>query len=1020
MATANKSVNLRAAAMKSAHAARFSHLLPLLSARVLLLVLPSSAGEHSHPIADRTNCHVHPALEISLFAKEPDVVDPVALTFDEDGRMYVVEMRDYPYGFGANRRPGGTIRLLADTNGEGQADRSSVFADNLSFPTSICPWKGGVLVTAPPEVVFLKDTNADGRADVREVILKGFTLGVTDGNVNGLRWGLDNRVHGLNGGKGGKVTSLRKLGPAESLASLDFSFDAGTGDFATTYRTSAGFGLVFDDWGRSFVTYNINHIQQRIIPEHYLRRFPGFPPVEATESISDHGDMAQIFPIAVAETRPNHPEQSGHFSAAGGMGYLGWIGLGDNLYGSILVCDVVGNLVHRDRVKEDGPTFQASRSPDEQSEEFFASRDPAFRPIGVEVGPDGAIYLIDMQRDVIEHPDYIPEKMRSRLDLRAGDDRGRIYRLTAKTGSSARKPNLSSASTFTLVNELSNPNQWWRVTAQRLLIERQDKRSVDALVKLVKVGKEPLGRLHALWTLSGLRAQDEALLERGLSDAHAGIRENALVLAEAFVPNTKRLAERILAMASDSSPRVRFQAALTLGQVEHPYVRQALQSILLNDHQYRWTRVAVLSSLRSGAGDVFVSLLANSGFRKQVTPPKADLFRELADLAAARDGAKGVSAVLNAVADSRVDERLKLASLDGLNSGLSRAATPIKPADDAAAALGQLLTNASAALLAAAWTTSRALGLPENETQRKALDDARQRATEVTRTAESRVDDIKLLALGSYPAVKQTLFALLEGVQPSSVQTAAIQALRQFSDPDVAQRLVGSWRSLAPAVRTPVVNLLLQRLSFHPHLVEAMENGRIGLGELNLDLEQRRRLLWESTPEIRTRAARLIGDEEYSHRKAVVEEWLQKLPASGDPQRGQADFEKICAPCHAVGGVGFHVGPDLSAASHRSVEDLLSNILDPNMAINPNYVTYTCETDSGEFETGILQSESAEAITLLQAAERKVVIPRQKIKRLESNFLSLMPEGLEAGMTPADVRDLIAFLQATRGEAATP
>ena len=985
---------------------------------VAALALPpassATAEESTHPVADGANCQWHPALEISLFAKEPDVVDPVALTFDADGRIYVVEMRDYPYGFGPERKPGGTVRLLEDKDGEGRADHSTLFADNLSFPTSICPWNGGVLVSAPPEIIFLKDTDGDGKADTREVVFKGFTLGVTDSNVNGLRWGLDNRVHGLNGGNGGTVTSPRKPGLTVALEKLDFSFDPQTADFATTFHTSAGFGLAFDDWGRSFVTYNIDHLQQRIVPERYLRRFPGFPPVEATQSISDHGEMARIFPISVAATRPNHPEQSGHFSAAGGMGYIGWSGFGQNLSGCVLVCDVVGNLVHRDLLEEDGPIFRASRSAEEQSREFFASRDPSFRPTGVELGPDGALYLIDMQRDVIEHPDYIPEKIRAKLNLRAGEDRGRIYRLSAKGAPPPVKvkPNLSRATTAALVEALANPNQWWRMTAQRLLLERHDARSVGPLKRMAESSREPLGRLHALWTLRGLRALDEGLIERALSDPHPGLRENALLLAEPFLPGSKRLSDRILTLAGDPSPRVRFQTALTLGQIRRPDVRAALQSILLNDYPYRWTRVAALSSLGTGAGDMFVALLGSGDFRQEITPPKTDLVRELADLAAAREETKGISAVLNALNDTRLDERLKLAALEGLQSGIARVGTPIKLRGSAAATLETLSASTSPSLLAAAWGISRALERPETESQRQALVAAARRALDPAREVEKRVEDIGLLALGDYRMLERDLFALLEGTQPAPVQDAAIAVLRRFNDPAVAKRLVERWRSLAPAVRAPVINLLLQRLPFHPYLVEAIETGRITLGELNLDLEQRRRLLWKSTPDIKARAAKLMSDEEYGNRKAIVEEWLQKLPASGDPQRGKAIFQKSCAPCHKVGDAGHQVGPDLTAVAHRSVEDLASNILDPNMAINPNYVAYHCETDSGELETGIRQSESAEAIVLVQASGKTVVIPRRKIVRLESSGLSLMPEGLEAGMTPGDLRDLIAFLQA--------
>src|SRR5262245_15332075 len=214
-----------------------------------------------HPIANKETSELHPALEITLFAAEPDVVDPVALTFDEDGRVYVLEMRDYPLGIGPNHKPGGTIRLLEDRDLDRKIDRSTVFAEGLSFPTSIAPWNGGVLVTAPPDILFLKDSDGDGNADVREVVLKGFQLRVTESNMKGLRWGLDKRVHRANGGNGGSITSSRKPGPPVPIRNLDFSFDPATGDFTPTYHTGAGFGLVFDDWGRSFTTYTIHHLQ---------------------------------------------------------------------------------------------------------------------------------------------------------------------------------------------------------------------------------------------------------------------------------------------------------------------------------------------------------------------------------------------------------------------------------------------------------------------------------------------------------------------------------------------------------------------------------------------------------------------------------------------------------------------------------------------------------------------------------------------------------------------------------------
>jgi putative membrane-bound dehydrogenase-like protein len=964
----------------------------------------------NHPIASSENCHVHPAVEISLFAKEPDVVDPVALTFDEAGRMYVVEMRDYPYGFGPQRKPGGTVRLLEDTNHDGRADRSVLFADNLSFPTSICPWNGGVLVTCPPEIIFLKDTDGDGRADVREVLFSGFTLGVTDSNVNGLRWGLDNRVHGLNGGNGGSVRSLRKPGAPVNLGDLDFSFDPATGDFTTTFRASGGFGLVFDDWGRSFVTYNIDHIQHRFIADRYLRRFPGFPPIAATCSISDHGDMARIYPISVAQTRPNHPEQSGYFSSAGGMGYVGWSGFGPDLEGNVMVCDVVGNLVHRDVIREAGPVFSAVRASSEQTEEFFASRDNAFRPVGLEAGPDGALYLIDMQRDVIEHPDYIPEKVRSKLDLRAGDDRGRIYRLTPKGMPLTNRSVLATASPAALVENLSHPLPWRRMTAQRLLVERQSTEAIEPLKRLVRSGKEAKGRLHALWTLSGLKALEADLVEQALNDPNPGVRENGLLLAETLLPQSATLRQQILALASDKSARVRFQTALTIGQVASPDPRPALLAILKQDYAERWTRLAVLSSLRSGVAEALNVLPLET---RTVTNdvPALEAVREVADLAVARDGAMGLSALIQCLARPSWTETFQLAALEGISSGLGRRGDAIKPDAPATAILEKLLGSASPQLLAASWRVARALELPENLAQRNALDRALRDARDENRPEAERVADIRLLALGKYDSVKNVLFQLLEGNQPAAIQQAAVQSLAEFSQPDIGKNLVQHWRELGPSIRPAALGLLLRRQAYHTYLVSAWENGQLTVGELNLDLEQRRRLLNRSTPEIQKRAAAFIQDGEYSNRKTIVEEWLAKLPASGEPQAGKVVFEKTCAQCHRVGSLGSRVGPELTGMSHRSVEDLLSNILDPNMAINPAYITYNCETVSGDLESGLLKAESADAITLLQASEKKVVIPRKNIKRLQSSGLSLMPEGLESGLSPVDLRNLIAFLQ---------
>ena len=958
---------------------------------------------------DLSTFQIDPRLEIALFAAEPDVVDPVALTFDDAGRMYIVEMRDYPYGVGPDNKPGGTIRLLEDTDNDGKADKSTIFARDLSFPTSIAPWNGGVFVTAPPDIIYLKDTNNDDVADIREVYFTGFVLGVTDSNANGLRWGLDNRLHGLNGGNGGRITAPRKPQFNLELGNADFSFNPVGWDMTPTYQSSGGFGLVFDEFGHSFVTHNINHIQQRVLPLPYLWRHPGMFPVEATRSISDHGDMARIFPISVAQTRPNHPEQAGHFSSSGGLGFIGYDAYPDDLYRSLTVGDVVGNIVHRDVLHTNGAVFSAQRSASETNREFIASTDTSARLVGLELGPDGALYLIDMQRDVIEHPDYIPEKMRKNQDIRAGDDRGRIYRITPKAGLPKEELNLAQATPSQLVSQFEHHNVWRRQTAQRLLIERETK-AMTARLQAMTRSKYPPARVHALWTLLGLKALDQSVLHDRLNDADPGVRENAIKIYEALPTLTfampRNAERRFINLGNDPSPAVRLQFALTLGTIDEPFAEEALVNLLRKDASDHWIRTAALSSLRNPAAlfPKIVAGLTNS------TPGALDLIRELADLAMGRVNQPATQVVEILSTLEKSSDAFLRAGLEGLDRGLSR--KQIMPSRLAISPLLSRIGKRNDDLFVATWKVSKRLRLPETTEQKAALSTAKETAQNKASSRADRLRAIDRLAFGAYSDVREALFANLAEGTDAEIQGAAIQVLRNFRDDDLAVQLVSRWPTLAPSVRNTVLNFLLSRRSFHNALVTGIEKGDLKLGELNLDLEQRRTLLRESTPEIHARAAKFIGDEEYSNRKAVLDEWLAKLPERGDAAAGRPVFENLCAQCHRAGDLGKTVGPDLTSIAHRSVEDILYNIIDPNMAINPLYSHYQAETKSGDLIAGILVSESPDSVTLLQANEIKSTIPRSDLAKFRSTGTSLMPEGLEAGITPQQMRDLIAFLQA--------
>jgi putative membrane-bound dehydrogenase-like protein len=985
----------------------------------LLSILPVQAA--LSPEESLRQIVADPRLEVRLWAAEPQVLDPVAIAWDETGAAFVGECRDYPYGAGPDGTTGSAVRRLVDTDGDGKADRSTVFADGLSYVTSVAPWRGGVLVVAPPEILWLRDADGDGVADQREVVLTGLRRGISDSLASGLRHGLDNRFHVANGGSSGSVRSPRIPDVVTPLGDHDFAFDPNTGRVDLTGKTGGGFGLVFDGFGRAFTPYNISHILHRFLPLDVVQRHPGFPPVSITASISDHEEMSRIYPISTALTRPNHPEQAGHFSAAGGMGHLDSGVFPADLRGSILVGDVVGNLVHRDVIHPDGPVFKASRAPDEQAREFLASRDPAFRPVAFEIGPDGALYVLDMQRDVIEHPDYIPEKVRKNLDIRAGENRGRIYRVFPKTGLASQRVASRSPGDEECLAWLGRANAWQRTTAQRLLVERRATPAVPRLRDLSRRAPLPESRVQALWTLAGLGGLRETEILDALEDFSPEVREQALQLAADRLagsePLRKRVVQRFWSQAQksglpDPSLRVRFVMAQVLGRVEEDKAAEVLARILVEDRAYRWSRLAVIASIPPGQGRRVFDQFLGTDAAKRDDLGVQEALRDLSSLLGARAGSRPedvVWGVQKALDLAQVAARI--AAWKGLVEGLERSGAEVALPEPLRLRIDERCASASPAEMDALWHLTRAFQLPENASQRAALARAIRTVVDPAQTVVERKAMLPLLALGTPGGVTNALVRLLDAREPIELQQGALAALRSFKESDLGPILMTRWRFVSPSLRMLLLEHLLERRAYHDALLSALETDQVRIGELNLDLEQRRRLLRGGSPEIRRRAAAFMGDEEYSNRKSIVAEWMAKLPAQGDAVRGRALFEESCSRCHVAGGLGHRVGPDLSGVAHRSVEDLLSNILDPNMAINPGFVAVEIETRDGESQQGLVGGESAEAVTLLQAGGTQVVIPRKEVLRMTTSGQSLMPEGLESGRTPEQLRDLIAFLQ---------
>jgi putative heme-binding domain-containing protein len=627
--------------------------------------------------------------------------------------------------------------------------------------------------------------------------------------------------------------------------------------------------------------------------------------------------------------------------------------------------------VHHKKVSHSGPKASAERPADEQKVEFLASKDTWFRPVHMANAPDGTLYIADMYRQIIEAAG-IPDEIVKHLDLSAGRDMGRIYRIVPENFKQPPLPRLSCASLEELVATLEHPNGWHRDTAARLLYQRNDRAASPILARLLTQSKSSVGRLHALYSLKGLGALDESLLLQALSDADGVVREHAVRLSEGFLKNgvpSRELWKKLSACASDPVIGVRYQLAFTLGEIRHPERLRVLAQIARRDGTERMMRAAVLSSLAEGAGEMF-GLLADESH-------SAGLAEMLCDLALVI-GAANQPADLARVREALISTREPVVAFSlarGLGDGLRRAGSSFEKAE---VDLKSLLERAAAL------------------------------AIDVNAMASAKLEAITLLAFGSKDESAKTLLPLLNAQQPQAVQLAALTSLDRLSPDELASALMDRWSSFTPAVRDQAVAVLLKRPDRTADLLTAMEQGIVQRRDLSL--MQTVALRQHSDATLQQRAIKVIGAASDAKRDEVVRRFLPALDLRGDNQRGKAVFQLRCQSCHRFGSDGFAVGPDLAGARSGGKEKLLVNVIDPNREVPPNYFAYVVETKERDSYAGLIVNETASSITVRQPLGLEVVVPRAQIAKMQASRLSLMPEGLEEGMTNQDMADLVEFV----------
>ncbi len=934
-------------------------------------------------------------LTVELVASEPEVVDPVAIAFDAELRLYACEMRDYPLGPGDGLPADGRVRRLLDRDRDGRYEESTIFADKVPYANGIACWQGGVFVTAETQILYLSDSTGDGSADVRRVVVDGFKTGNSQHLLNTLVWGPDHRLYGLAGDGGSVRIPFFPDRPPVKLGWTSFRFDPRTATVEPVTGGRGGYGIAFTKWGSRFVCSSTRHAIHVVTEERYLDRTPGAPAPDVHRFVASD---RRVVPASPRLERFNDPFDVGMFSSACGVHIYDGDALPESSRGGFFVCEPVSNLVHRAVLRPRGATFTVERV--EPNREFLASTDPWFRPVSCTSGPDGALYVVDMYREVIEHPEWIPADVQREFDLRSGMDRGRIYRVYRTDENVAATP-LRAQRVEELARELSSRIRWRRETAARKFLERSgSEHEVEALERELRSSPDPRARRAALYVLEGRSELDAGALGIALRDPSAIVRRSAVQIAEREWKGDARdrtaseiIARAIAAIAEDPEPQIRFQVALSLGDAPTKFRRDPLRRILAIDAGDEWTRAAVL---QSWPGDVAPLAAVALERMKNGIDGGGSLLRDVAALAAHRG--------------DRADSRALLQLLANAPSGVDR--------DDALeVVLGSSGVDISRLFPAESPTAVRIAAI---------LDAKAEVADDPDLPAAERARALGFVALGRGAAAVDRLERFLDARQPRELQRAAVNALGRVSG-EARARVTAVFLALrgtlTPEIRAAAFDVLLADRERVAAVVDALERGDLSLAELGV--RNRQRLGQTPDDELRARVSALVERSgERAAREEVVERYRRAITAldtrPGDRARGAEFFRAKCSTCHLRGGVGEAVGPDLDGTHQKSIDALLIDILDPNRGAEARYAGYSVATANGDIVSGLLLAETPAAIIVRSPGGDTHRISRADVEDLSSTGMSLMPEGLEEELAPRDVRDVIEFLRGPVSESGRP
>ena len=913
-----------------------------------------------------------------LFAGEPDLANPIAMSFDDRGRLWVLECFEYPLGAPPGQKPRDRIKIFEDTDGDHRADKVTVFAEGFDLATGLAVGHGGAFVGVAPNLLFLRDTDGDDRADTQEVLLTGWGRHDTHELLNTFTWGPDGWLYGLHG------VFTRSEVAGVYLDAAVWRYHPRLKKFELFAEgTSNPWGIDFDSRGRMFLTACvIPHLFYMIPGGRYIRQ------AGQNRNPYDYGQLREI-------SDHLHHEESG-WAHAGCVVLEGKL-WPESLRGSVIFGSIHGCSIKRDVLEPRGSGFVARHVPD-----FLASGDRNVRPVNIQVGPDGALYVIDWhdQWPCHQTPPELWDKKR-----------GRVYKLVPPGAETPRafKP-LSERSSAELVRLLDSDNPWWRRTALRVLAERRDRSVASVLRKqIADAGSHELRALRSLWALFNVGAFTQKDLELCLQSPHEWVRAWAIRLAvDAAADSVDLTAIDAVRLARDPSCHVRLSLASACQKVsDGQWVDRAVRALAANSADASDPNLPLMIWFAmeprvARAPDDYL------GWLEQASQESELVRRHLVERVVRRVADLGTASALESAvrfAAARRDQTVLSAALRGLAAALEgeRHEAP----------------NSWPRLLHAVRRSGKdelmwlAVRIGASFRDPATLDELARILRSERARAERRRVAVRLYANAAGRQASPLLLELTTAPDvPGPVRREALFWLGRVGDVAVARQLVAKLSELPAEDRQAAVLTLASRGAWAHALLDGLAAGTVQRDWITANVAERINRLGDRS--LQERLSKLWGTVRQRTPDEIarqIDYWIVRLRnGRGDPKRGKEVFRKKCGVCHTFRGEGQKVGPDLTGAD-RSVQYLLINIIDPNRVVGLPYFQHAVLTRSGQVITGKLVEESPERLVLEMEEGRRVVVPKDEIEEHQVRPISVMPEGLLDDLSEREVRDLIEYLR---------